>query len=315
MAPEQREQGLWKRITRNQHYDKQVDVYSMGLIFLEMICQQVSLKFNQKPTEKALGAVRAKSIELGAFSFRMIPLITGLVNFTPSRRPQAGEVKERLVNGGGFHYVCKNGSTEMVSIFLSLSPEVNKGEELGGQTPLHLACGRKDGIEIVSLLLKYSAEIDSRDKDNRTPLHHTCLTNGDPSLVSLLLDHSADVDARDLKNRTPLFYGCALRTTEAVSILLSNLAEVNARDDDLRTPLHVASGRGTSELVSRLLSHSAEVNAKDACKCTPLSFAEWHEDNADIVRILIEHGARRLIKTSSKPEFHIYGVAPFLPFI
>lgn len=59
-----------------------------------------------------------------------------------------------------------------------------------------LQAAEKGREEIVRLLLKNKANLDTKDKEGRTPLMCAALT-GSTSVVALLLEHGVPVDATD----------------------------------------------------------------------------------------------------------------------
>jgi hypothetical protein len=80
---------------------------------------------------------------------------------------------------------------------------------------------------------------------------------------------------------------------EKVKALLAKGADVNAKSAYGATPLFFACDRGSVEVVKVLLEHGADANAQDTFyKATPLGWAMGKKANPDIIRMLIEKGAK-----------------------
>jgi ankyrin repeat protein len=195
-----------------------------------------------------------------------------------------------------------------------------------GQTPLHLA-STHDHASIVALLLKFGADMETRDgykmtplqcasgfigsgkaaqlllerganfgvqnEDGQMPLHLASMHNH-PNIVALLLKLGAPVDLKDSNDMTPLL--CALESFGSggvVQLLLEHGASVNARNKRGWTPLHSASASEETppDVVASLLKLGADVDALDNDNMTPLLCAfEWYGSN-EIAQLLMEHGA------------------------
>src|SRR5439155_5155041 len=130
-------------------------------------------------------------------------------------------------------------------------------------------------IELVRLLLKKGANVNTADGGGVTPLI-TAAWNGDRNapLVKLLIAHGAAVNAKT---------GDTFEVVKNGPIQLGHLP-----------PLQVACGMASYEAVEALVKAGADVNAKDVRDATPLVFAVA-TDHADpkIVKLLLDHGAVR----------------------
>jgi len=132
-----------------------------------------------------------------------------------------------------------------------------------GKTPLHWAA-RNGELEVVKLLVRFSAEINAKNERAETPLHLASY-GGHMSVVDLLCREGADIDA-------------ATTTGESA--------------------LYLAAGRGATSVVQLLLSHGANMEAN--CKWsspTALAIAA-HVGNAETVELLISRGANGLVRSS-----------------
>lgn len=66
------------------------------------------------------------------------------------------------------HHATLNGQSAMVAFLAASGADINRREELEGQTPLHIACARADE-KTVAALVKAGARRDVRDNLGRMP--------------------------------------------------------------------------------------------------------------------------------------------------
>jgi ankyrin repeat protein len=118
-----------------------------------------------------------------------------------------------------------------------------------------------------------------------TPLMYAALY-GDVRGVRLLLEKSADPNTRNDAGTTALLWG--VDEPETARLLLENGADANVRSADGLTPLLLAAGRfGSSDVVKLLLDHGAKLAGEPV-----LARAAGAGDEATM-RLLIERGAGR----------------------
>ncbi|CAO3668469.1 unnamed protein product [Umbelopsis ramanniana] len=148
-------------------------------------------------------------------------------------------------------------------------------KECEGRTSLYFAAFHGNN-DVLHLLLKYNADVNSRSESQETVLHGAA-TNGQTEAVKILLKDGAGVNARSESQETALHGAVTNGQTEAVKILLKYGAAVDAKDKESNTPLHKAAA-------SR--SRAAENEALD----TALHVAAYHE-NGEAEEILLGYGA------------------------
>jgi ankyrin repeat protein len=173
-----------------------------------------------------------------------------------------------------------------------------------GHMPLHAAsylglCG------IVTLLMKFGADVDAQDSDTLTPLHLVSLAR--PSFLyhsqivktaQLLLEHGASVHACDKHGHMPLHYA-SHGLSGIVALLLKFGADVDATDGHTMTPLQLALllpphvvgyDSEITKIAQLLLEHGASVHVRDESGQVPLHIAS-HLGLSDIVTLLPKFGA------------------------
>lgn len=95
-------------------------------------------------------------------------------------------------------------------------------------------------IESLLQLVESQGYDDSADEAGRTPLHHAVLTHNDPEVIRLLVKSGADLESRDVNGRTPLFEACSMGVKfplESIILMIELGADVNTQDDDDNTLL------------------------------------------------------------------------------
>ncbi|KAA6425893.1 MAG: hypothetical protein FRX49_04268 [Trebouxia sp. A1-2] len=155
-----------------------------------------------------------------------------------------------------------------------------------GATALHLAAGRSIVVE----LLKYGADIASRDNNDRTPLHLAAYV-GRIDAVTMLLTKRADANVQDAKGWTPLhdaIQHCGDK--EHIVDALLTRADVDAKSTVGMSLIHWAAVVGHADSLELLLSHGATVSVKTGQGRSPLHFA-CEAGHADMVALLLSHGA------------------------
>jgi ankyrin repeat protein len=148
-----------------------------------------------------------------------------------------------------------------------------------GDTPLHIAAAAYLR-DIAEELVSRGANVGARNRRGAEPLHYAADgTPGSPwwnpdaqhAIVEFLIGAGADPNAEDNTGVTPLHRAVRGRCTPAVRALLSNGADALRKNKSGSSPLHLAvqnTGRGgTGSAASR-------------------------EEQAEIIRLLLGHGAR-----------------------
>lgn len=171
---------------------------------------------------------------------------------------------------------------------LELNPDANQR-----LTPLHLAARQGDAA-MERVLLKWKADLDSRDWVGNTPLLFA-VQAPKPEAALTLIQAGANVRFHNREGMTPLHL---VATEQVATALLMKQADVTANSArgfgaavmpaSKRTPLHEARTLGIARLLVRA---GASVNALDSIHQTPLHCAIENE-HPDIAVFLLRAGAK-----------------------
>ena len=136
----------------------------------------------------------------------------------------------------------------------------------------------------------------TRGLAGNTPLHWAART-GALDMVKLLVGFTAEIDARNDREETPLHLGSYSGHMPVVDFLCGQGADVNAKTRCGETALYLAAGRGVASVVQLLLERGAEVEANCSWSApTPLSIAA-RAGHLKTVELLISRGANGLVRS------------------
>lgn len=116
------------------------------------------------------------------------------------------------------------------------------------------------------------------------------IRNADASAVRALLAGSADANARDEDDLTALMHVAMYAGVDCMELVLAKGADPNAKSKADVTALMLAVGDAAK--VRMLLAHGAEVNAKSQQGHTALTLAAGRAGSVEVVRLLLDHGAK-----------------------
>ena len=174
------------------------------------------------------------------------------------------------------HSAVRGGNPHAIEALVMGTTDCEKPTE-PGETPLHLACLKKD-VEVAKYLFTKLVDVNpwgapspgvvqvlshTRIKgSSMTPLHYACCFH-DFEMAVLLLDHEAWVNAPTPEGATALMMAVETEDTNLVNLLLQRGAKVNAKiPGSLVTALHLAARRGDLDTVQQLCRHRADIDAR-----------------------------------------------------
>ena len=179
----------------------------------------------------------------------------------------------------------------------------------------HLACSNKDK-KMLSILIKYGCNLESKDNENMTPIYDAIYTNDVNFVDYLIKDLKVNLYHKEIQNRTPFYWACCSCSTEMIKYLMTypNI-DINSLSSMGRSALSKACWNGNTEVVKLLCSDPSinTINTPDCNKRCPLHNAVWGEfggregkkvpnglpsDSPESAEILIEKGALLNVKDS-----------------
>jgi ankyrin repeat protein len=86
------------------------------------------------------------------------------------------------------HYAVDGGNVDSLQWMLLDGIDPNKRDMNSGWTPLFRVANISGNKDVAELLIKFKADVNAKDKENKTPLM-MAIINGNQPLVELLVDH------------------------------------------------------------------------------------------------------------------------------
>jgi hypothetical protein len=141
--------------------------------------------------------------------------------------------------------------------------------------------------EVLDEMCRLSVSNRSPGGQSQFPLTGLAAAHGSKADICILARHGFDFRGPVGANHTALTFATARGSPEIMQALLELGLDVNEPDGTGRTPLHYAAKSfSPAELIRPLLNHGARLDAKDANGCTPLDLLlRWRSE--DEVRQLL----------------------------
>lgn len=141
------------------------------------------------------------------------------------------------------------------------------GETIEGAPPLWCAAAAGH-LQIVKLLVKHGAIVNSTTRTNSTPLRAACF-DGHYDIVKYLVKNGADIEVANRHGHTCLMIACYKGHYRIAQYLLALHANVNRRSVKGNTALHDCAESGSLEILRLLLANGATMDV-DHYGMTPL---------------------------------------------
>jgi len=191
----------------------------------------------------------------------------------------------------GWSALCQtinvSDSVEMADLLIARGADMN-----AGYWPPITSAVREKRIDLLRLFLQRGADVNNTDRWEYTPLYFA-VHNDDLNYLKVLISGGADLDMKQPGGETALMSGAVAGRTEAVRLLLEAGADVNARNDRGQTALHVMLDIRDSnqDIVKLLLDHGARINEKDGESGFTALHHAARSGNKQAADLLIAQGA------------------------
>lgn len=196
--------------------------------------------------------------------------------------------------GSPLHIACTINSLEIIKLLVNHGAQINKlNSDLN--PPLYYLINRGDSnIEkSVEFLLQNNALVNLKLYGDTTLLHIVCEKIRHRKIMSLLIKYGADVNSVTIKGFSPLFITCDSRFLEGAKLLIENNADVNILNFMQDTCLHLICSETIEngiDYVKLLLSKNSNVNAQGYSDYTPLMLCAT-DGNTEIFLELLKYNA------------------------
>ncbi len=189
-------------------------------------------------------------------------------------------------------HACENGWIDILEILIAKKADVNK-INLNGKTALNITIAsnnisNESRNKIFETLLKNGANPDLKNTDHTLPLMYAT-SFGMTELVELLVKYKANINTvTKIEKITPLILAAMQGKKDIVKILLENGADIDAQRKDGATALQLALEANQPSIANYLLSRGANPNLArtDTDACTPLMVAIYKR-NFELAKDLI----------------------------
>ena len=185
-----------------------------------------------------------------------LPQVAATVVEAQPARPETGADTE----GRRLIEAVKAGDTGAVRALLLRGTDVNAWA-VDGATALHWAAHRDD-LEVADLLIDGGASVEATNRYGVAPLALASL-NGNAAMIETLLNAGADPNATQAGGETALMTAARTGVVEAVQVLLARGANPNARESSKsQTALMWAGAENNADVVRALIEAGAAVHAR-----------------------------------------------------
>ncbi|CAL0307138.1 unnamed protein product [Lupinus luteus] len=152
---------------------------------------------------------------------------------------------------------------------------------------LCFAASRGDDL-LLNQLLKQGLDPNDPDNNGRTALH-IAASKGYEKCVLLLLDHGADANVRDSDDNVPLWEAILGGHKSVSNVLVENGAKL--KYGDMGKFACTAAEQNNLNLLKDIMRYSGDITVPSSTTGTTALHVAVSEDNVEIVKFLLEHGA------------------------
>ena len=194
-----------------------------------------------------------------------------LLNFIITSSKKSGTHQKIYLSKKAFLSSIKENDIALVKRYIKLGMDVNMIENDTGLTPLHVVAMGKN-TKIAKILLKYGANVSSKDKRSLTPLLYA-VNNNEFSMVNLLIRYGSNINLANNKGFTPLSEASRYGYLPIIKLLLKNNAKTDIKMFDGRIAIYGAVKNKHFEIVKLLEQAGSPIRWTDKNGVTLLDLA------------------------------------------
>lgn len=196
-------------------------------------------------------------------------------------------------------YASENSNSEVIDFAVSKMPFFYWNQsDLENNLPFIKIIKNNSNFDIVKKCIDLTNNINSLDKDGKTPLMYSAQCNADVRTTKYLLDKGAKIDSKTNNEWTALMYAARYNPNPAVmEDLILRGASSEPNSVGLTITMLAACNPNPGVLLT-LLKYKDEINASTDKGKTALMYACENNQNAAVIKMLIDKGADLSAKDS-----------------
>ncbi len=172
--------------------------------------------------------------------------------------------------------------------------EIEESEQL--PSVLLLAAAFNGECNLVDILLRYGADINTTDEAGRSPLM-LAAESGQKEIVGRFLQKNAEIDIQDKQGYTAISLAAHAGNSEIVALLINAGSNIQIKSKYGNTPLILAADAGHEGIVRQLIDQGGEIDAVNKSENNALIIAMKRSDK-NVARALLDNGAKPYISMS-----------------
>ncbi|KAI9766090.1 MAG: hypothetical protein M1840_006797 [Geoglossum simile] len=162
------------------------------------------------------------------------------------------------------HWAISYGHLPVVKLLVQQKKFDPDAQDGSGWTPLMIASSLKEGDELVHLLLRKEADVNTKNFSGQVPqtAMHFCASKNNIDVARMLLTHKASIRIKDKQAQLPIHRAAAIGSVPMVKLLIENKSPISPVDISGLTPLHHAISEGRGDTALLLLKSGAETDVR-----------------------------------------------------
>lgn len=196
-------------------------------------------------------------------------------------------------------YASENSNSEVIDFAVSKMPFFYWNQsDSESNLPFIKIIKNNSNFDIVKKCIDLTNNINSLDKDGKTPLMYAAQCSFDVRTVKYLLDKGAKIDSKNSNEWSALMYAARYNPNPAVmEDLILRGASSEPNSVGLTITMLAACNPNPGVLLT-LLKYKDEINASTDKGKTALMYACENNQNAAVIKMLIDNGADLAAKDS-----------------